>query len=273
MIDPSVITDSTRRYITDKLTDLAKQHNIQIMTAVESGSRAWGFPSRNSDYDVRFLYLRPAQDYVSVADFRDVIETPLTDDPILHVPLDLNGWDIRKALQLGLKSNAILNEWLSSPICYIDQRQMSDLLRQFLKNTADLTKISYHYDRLARNSWQQITENQGDIKLKLYCYLLRPVLTLDWIRHFAELPPMDLYHLCHRLPLGTELTAIISQLVAQKAIAQEHDLISRNTHLDQYIMSILETKIEKPSDIGELNMSHLKAADQLFRQMIGMDHF
>jgi predicted nucleotidyltransferase len=110
MLKPSTIPDTVHTYIQERLKALAKQHNIRILLAIESGSRAWGFSSQNSDYDVRFIYVRDLEDYLSVEAFRDVIETPLINDLKLGVPFDLNGWDVKKSLQVAIKSNAVLLE-------------------------------------------------------------------------------------------------------------------------------------------------------------------
>ena len=95
-----------------QLDEIESVHNVSILYAVESGSRAWGFASPDSDFDVRFLYVRPVLDYLRIRPMRDVIELPLTGD------LDTNGWDIVKALNLFRSSNPALLEWLRSPIIY-----------------------------------------------------------------------------------------------------------------------------------------------------------
>ena len=112
MIAHSTIAPEAYGYIRQQLLNLATREKVRILFAIESGSRAWGFPSADSDYDVRFVYARPRSDYASIREFRDVIETPLVHDAILCVPLDLNGWDVRKALRLALHSNPVLHEWL-----------------------------------------------------------------------------------------------------------------------------------------------------------------
>jgi len=107
MLLESTITDKAKHIIQQKLIDVAKNHNVRILFAVESGSRAWGFPSTNSDYDVRFVYARQKDDYLSVKQYRDVIETDIGNESLLGVPLDLNGWDIRKALQPWITSGGL----------------------------------------------------------------------------------------------------------------------------------------------------------------------
>src|ERR1044072_9601128 len=98
--------------IQQQIRNIEKEHHVRILYACESGSRAWGFASPDSDYDVRFIYTRRADDYLSISERRDVIELPVNE------VLDIGGWDIRKALQLFLKSNAPLYEWLQSPVVY-----------------------------------------------------------------------------------------------------------------------------------------------------------
>ena len=110
------------------------RNKVEILLAVESGSRAWGFSWRDSDYDVRFLYIRPIETYLAVVAPRDVIERPV------DATLDINGWDLRKALQLMLRSNAVLLEWLTSPVRYRDWDQANGLLA-LAHSAASLTAL------------------------------------------------------------------------------------------------------------------------------------
>ena len=102
------------KLICSKLHEIEKENNVKILLAVESGSRAWGFASPDSDYDVRFIYVRPKDDYLRLENVRDVIELPIDD------VLDINGWDLQKTLRLLYKSNPTLFEWFSSPIVYLE---------------------------------------------------------------------------------------------------------------------------------------------------------
>ena len=102
------------KLICSKLHEIEKENNVKILLAVESGSRAWGFASPDSDYDVRFIYVRPKEDYLRLENVRDVIELPIDD------VLDINGWDLQKTLRLLYKSNPTLFEWFSSPIVYLE---------------------------------------------------------------------------------------------------------------------------------------------------------
>ena len=133
-----------------KLLEIEKEENVRIFYACESGSRAWGFPSVNSDYDVRFLYIREQNFYLSidVEDKRDVIEVPIDDE------LDINGWDLRKALRLLRKSNPPLLEWLSSPTVYLEEEELIKKFRSLVPLSYSPTACMYHYMQMARNSFK-----------------------------------------------------------------------------------------------------------------------
>jgi predicted nucleotidyltransferase len=109
-----------------RLRRVEQDHAVRVLFACESGSRAWGFPSRNSDYDVRFIYIRPEDWYLSIdlERRRDVIELPIEDE------FDINGWDVRKALKLFVKSNPPLLEWLNSPVVYLEHGTLASSLRE-----------------------------------------------------------------------------------------------------------------------------------------------
>jgi len=254
-------------HITGKLNTVAREHNVRIIKAVESGSRAWGFPSRNSDYDVRFVYARSLDSYLSVEPCRDTIETPLVDDAELGVPFDLRGWDIRKALQLAAKSNAPLIEWLTSPVCYMENAAAAGKLLRFAKSCADLNGLAYHYNRLAGNAWDQIEKGEDNPDLKLYCYAIRPALALKWIDEFQDVPPMDMRGLCSQSSLDEKLLAEIKRLLELKSSANEKDVVPRNALLDKFITSVLQKEVRKQKTKG-LDQGVLEKADQLFRDLI-----
>jgi uncharacterized protein len=125
--------------IDQQIKTIEKSHGVQVLYACESGSRAWGFASPDSDYDVRFIYVQPRKNYLSIHDRRDVIELPVNEI------LDINGWDIRKALQLFLKSNAPLYEWLQSPIVYQQETDFAAELRGLMPSYFSKRAGCHHY--------------------------------------------------------------------------------------------------------------------------------
>lgn len=268
MIKPSQILKKNNTYIIEKLHAIEDEYKIIIILAIELGSRAWGFPSPDSDYDVRFLYKRSYNDYLSVKSYRDVIETEINEDIFLEVPLDIGGWDIKKALQLALNSNAVLYEWLSSPIRYIENKKEVSILSQFFKSTANLTSLSYHYYQLTNNAWQQIAKSDGMPKIKLYCYALRPALSLFWIKNEGNIPPMDIYQLAQHPKLDSSFYHELDQLVEVKSTANEKQLISSNNILDKFICSLLDINITKVGLDNLQKKEFIENADEIFRKII-----
>ena len=169
-----------------RLTAAEQQHQVRILYAIESGSRAWGFHSPDSDYDVRFVYVRPKDWYLSidVEDRRDVIEYPIVDE------IDINGWDLRKALRLQAKSNPAIVEWLHSPIIYRDDGVYSEAARQLLAAHYHQPKGFFHYRNTAKSNFHQFLK--GDlVKLKKYLYVLRPLLAVRWLEQRGGIAPIE----------------------------------------------------------------------------------
>lgn len=201
--------------ISDQLQRLEREENVRILYACESGSRAWGFPSQDSDYDVRFVYVREPDWYLSIYDKRDVIERPISDQ------LDISGWDLRKALNLYRKSNPPLLEWLQSPIQYAERYTVAEQLRAISPLTFSPKSCMYHYLNMARGNYR--TYLQGDrVKIKKYFYVLRPVLACEWIERYGDMPPMAFDALADRLlPRDGELWRAVQQLLARKKAGDE----------------------------------------------------
>lgn len=221
------------------LDAIARECNVRILLAVESGSRAWRFPSLDSDYDFRFIYAHPSEAYLGIESPRNVIECPL------EGVLDINGWDIRKALQLLVRSNATLLEWLTSPVRYRDDGVAPARLLALARETCQLPALHYHYDRMARRNFGDILSADGSGRLKTYCYALRPTLALLWMRRHGEPPPMDLPGLMAGIPVADDVRRAITELVDRKAAAAEQDVAARVPVLDAFIAEALSAKASR----------------------------
>jgi uncharacterized protein len=267
VIAPSEISPEAHAYIRSRLDELAAREGVRILFAIESGSRAWGFPSADSDFDVRFVYIRPRSDYLSVREFRDVIETPTLDDPVLGVPLDLNGWDLRKALRLGLTSNPVLYEWLSSPIVYSSDETATQAIRDVAGQAADRDVYRYHYDRLCRSAWNQM-QSSGSATIKRYCYALRPALMLKWLDTHDTLPPMDVHKLRAGLAIDADTLRDMATLIQAKRSGGEKDAAKNVGTLDALIAAQLAVLAPRP-DRPDVSTSLLDAADAVFSKFLG----
>ena len=144
--------------IIKKLENIEKEYDVKIILASESGSRAWGFPSNDSDYDVRFIYVNKKDWYLSIAERRDVIELPI--DSVL----DINGWDLRKSLQLMRKSNSPLLEWMNSPIQYCVWRSAFHRMYNLSKIAFMPETSCHHYLSMSKAN---ISKFQIDERVKL----------------------------------------------------------------------------------------------------------
>lgn len=170
------------RLIVCKLKEIEEKENVKILHCVESGSRAWGFASPDSDYDVRFIYVRRKEFYMRLYKKRDVIEWQLDDT------LDINGWDISKTLILLHKSNPTLFEWNSSPIVYKttdEWKNISSIVNRYFIAKSGL----YHYLNTAKNNYREYLKDET-VRLKKYFYVLRPLLACKWILAEGTPPPM-----------------------------------------------------------------------------------
>ncbi len=188
-----------------------------IPWAIESGSRAWGFPSPDSDYDCRFVYVRPRADYLALFPRRDVIETPL------DAVLDVNGWDLQKALRLLLKGNAVVIEWFQSPIVYRGDRAFRDRFLALADAVANRQAVARHYFHLGREMLRRVQSETGIVPLKKAFYSLRPALTLRWLRLNPDrrLAPMHFPTLCDEADLLVAIRSEIDRLLALKARTRE----------------------------------------------------
>ncbi|WP_044561415.1 nucleotidyltransferase domain-containing protein [Azospirillum sp. B4] len=256
-VDPAV-----HARIQAELDAVERDQGVRILLAVESGSRGWRFPSQDSDYDVRFLYMRPLAAYLTVTEQRDVIERPV------DAVFDVNGWDLRKAFQLALRSNAVLIEWLCSPVRYREVGPAAARLLDFARASVDLTGIAYHYDRQARRMFNDVLAAETP-RLKTYCYALRSALALRWVRDRRETPPMELPALLAGLSLSPEITDEIATLVARKLPSTERAATVRLPVLDRLIGDILAQPV--PAMPREHRREVGRRADDLFAELV-LDH-
>lgn len=221
-----------RNKIVKKLHDIEKEHNIKILYAVESGSRAWGFESTDSDYDVRFIYTHPKNWYVSIEDKRDVIEYPIENR------LDFSGWDIKKALKLYRKSNPPLYEWLISPIVYLEIGDFTQKLKNLIPRFYSPISSIYHYLHMAQGNNRQYLKGEI-VRVKKYFYVLRPIFACIWIEQFKNQPPMEFMKMLNRLKLDNKLKIEVENLYKRKKMREELDKEKRiniiNDFLDEKI--------------------------------------
>ena len=200
--------------ILENLRAIEQEHDVTIICAVESGSRAWGFPSPDSDYDVRFIYAHPPEWYIQLAPARDVIEVPINE------VLDISGWDLRKALTLANTGNTVVHEWLASPLVYQQHTVAFRTLQQQVAGTFKAVAGYHHYISMAKRMFAEIDEQEA-VKLKRFFYFSRAVLSAEWIVRNQTMPSIEFDVLMDGLSLEPDVRAGFDTLVALKADKDE----------------------------------------------------
>ncbi|MFN9475935.1 nucleotidyltransferase domain-containing protein [Acidovorax sp.] len=236
-IDPAM-----REKIMENLCSIEAQHRVTILFACESGSRGWGFASPDSDYDVRFLYVNRLPWYLTVAPGRDVIEVPISGD------LDINGWDLRKALGLMRESNPTLLEWLRSPVVYREDGIAMERFRALAETVFSNAKGWHHYASMARKNFREHLQ-ADEVRYKKYLYVLRPLLAARWIRARPGVPPMRFAELAqHTLdPVAdAALVAEINALLEVKMRAGEAATSPRWPGIHAFIKAELARNAAEP---------------------------
>ena len=232
------------------------------MLAIESGSRAWGFPSKDSDYDVRFIYVHnDPQWYLSLFKKRDVIELPV--GPVL----DINGWDLKKALKLLRKSNPALMEWLNSPIVYLINEDLLAPLVQLSKTAFIPESSCHHYLSMAKANIGKFDKSEK-VRIKTYLYALRPVLCCRWVIDVGTQPPMLYQDLLNAYLSDGDVREEIDHLLEIKNNTNESDIVVRQPNIERWLgnqISVLDKEIPKSPGVVAAEVF-----DEVFRRVLGM---
>ncbi len=249
------------KLIKSKLEEIEQRENIKILHSVESGSRAWGFASPDSDYDVRFIYVRPKEFYLRLDKTRDVIEWQLDD------VLDINGWDISKVLSLLYKSNPTLFEWNSSPIVYKTTKEWESIAAIINKYFVAKSGL-YHYLSTAKSNYCEYLKGET-VRLKKYFYVLRPLLACKWILAEGTPPPMLFSELMDKYleeSIREDVLKLLDLKMNKPEIAEGKCFAKVNEYIDRNIDNIEELIKSLPSthDNGwdELNKIFLSVLNE-----------
>lgn len=261
--DPNTVDGAMRAHVAARLARVEADHGVRVLYAAESGSRAWGFGSPDSDYDVRFIYAHPVRWYLTLDPGRDVIEAPLDDRLV-----DLAGWDVRKALALALRSNPAFYEWLVSPIVYRDDGHFRESARGLFERHWTPAALAHHYWSIARGQYAREMEGRDAVKLKKYFYCVRPLLSLAWVTTRLSPPPMQIRELLETDSLPPEIRSIVTDLIEAKRTTPELGLAPRVRALDDWIEGGL-ARLKPAERTPHTSPTAAAEAEALFHAAIG----
>ena len=253
--------DNIQNQIIEKLNHIEIEHNIKIPIAVESGSRAWGFASPNSDYDCRFVYVHPQEFYLSVFEQKDTIE---------YIPdtiFDLSGWDLRKFITHLVKSNVVMLEWLKSNIIYCKEDEIYNMLWELGGDFFNPISASWQYLSTAKNKLEELDRN-GPNKIKKYFYILRPLACVRFIREQGSIPFMEYEKNVKVIDTPKEVRDEIANLIAIKKEANEGDFLQLHKMMFDYFDEEVTLAEKWLVDAKYNKEKNYTKVDQYFRKII-----
>ena len=228
--------------ILEKLKQVEKEKNVEILFAVESGSRAWGFASPDSDYDVRFVYRKKKEEYLNLWESKDTIGFMTEDD------LDGSGWDLKKATTLLVKSNASLLGWLFSPIIYIDNGGTLNAMKALASDNFIPVSGFYHYHSMNKGFYEQLIMGNGEMNIKTFFYAARTSFCANWILRFGSIPPVEFLKLYTLF--DEESAELLNALIEEKGLTKESGKAKIDPRLIELIKRIVIENMEGKDDVA-----------------------
>jgi uncharacterized protein len=257
-----VLPASARAEVERRLDAVERDESVRILLAVESGSRAWGFHSPDSDFDARFIFVRGEDDYLSLYQARDVIETPLVD------LMDVNGWDLAKTIRLMIKGNSVVHEWLASPLVYRADRGFVAALTPIARAWRNAYADAHHYYGLLATQRGRYIEGREIVNLKKYFYAVRPAIALQWLRERGGAPPMDLPSLLAGVSLPHDAASALEALRRAKMASAEVGEGARIAALDAYIDEQATWGLKAKGPLPPPDPTLVEQSNQLFRAAV-----
>jgi predicted nucleotidyltransferase len=245
------------------LSRIEAEHNVRILYAAESGSRAWGFASPDSDYDVRFIYYRPIEEYLRLVKHHDVLDKMNGLEDICTDLMDFSGWDIYKACTLFRKSNPQMLEWINSPIAYRDDdikviyrsgETFIESLRTLAKTELSMNRFAFHYRSIANGNWEKYFVGKVTVTRKKYLYVLRGIFCCHWVQKYGTPPPVLADELIAGLDLDSMVLRHYEEIVRTKRVTGECSIASHIPDLDAWIihnLALLRDLYPKEASEGE----------------------
>jgi predicted nucleotidyltransferase len=231
--------------ILETLATLNEKENIEILFAVESGSRAWGLDSKDSDYDVRFVFVRGERAYLGLKKPKDVIEFTDKEEDI-----DVVGFDIYKFFHLLTKSNPCVIEWVTSPIVYIDHYDFRGRIAALIAKHVNPLALYHHYRSMCKQNYLKYIHGKLGSSYKKYLYAMRGLANARYVRKYRTIPPVLFENTLDKILLSedAEIDVLLHDIIEVKRGKKEQDEV-KIPHFDIFIESFLKEEGEPPSEM------------------------
>jgi predicted nucleotidyltransferase len=249
-----------QKEISDKLDEIEEKEGVRVLHAIESGSRAWGFASPDSDYDVRFVYVRKKEDYLRLDEPKDTIDWQLDE------VLDINGWDLKKALKQFAKGNATLFEWSGSPIVYRTTDAWAKIRKVSEQYFSEKAAV-YHYYGTVNNTYHEYLQGER-VRYKKYFYALRPLLAAEFIEKYHVAPPV-LFDDLLKLDLDLGLRKAIDELLEIKMRTTEKEENPQMPVILNYIQAEILKQKEIADSLADDHNKDWEALNRIFIEVLG----
>lgn len=254
--------------ILDEIRYIERSNDVKVLFACESGSRAWGFASEHSDFDVRFVYVRPVFDYLKLESQRDVIDWRLDAENFpCGVDFDSTGWDLVKFLRLLRASNPSTIEWLSTETPYYEDSRFWEV-KKLLESCFEPRASAMHYYGMAKKT--DLRQMKADlVPAKKYLYLLRGVMAADWVILRLKPAPLVFNELVDAI-LPRALHSEVDHLLEVKTGGDEKRLVRHSKPLDEWILAHLDAIPEEARLLRRREKPDWEVFDKIFLKMVGL---
>ena len=241
--------------------DLEKEHNIKIIFAVENGSRAWRMSSEDSDYDVRFVFVRLLEEYIQINKPVDVVQIAFDEHgnkmDAKGSLIDLSGFDIKKFVKMLYDSNPTVIEWLMTDIVYYGKQ--NEIFKEFASKNFSKISLYHHYKSLSKNNYLKYIKESNDITYKRYLYSFRGLINAKWVAHKKTLPLISFQETIQKSKdfIDSNIIKKLFEIIEIKSNGKEKDKIKNIMELDNYIESFLKDDGEAPKEKTRPNLDEL----------------
>lgn len=249
--------------------DLEKEKDIKILFAVENGSRAWRMNSKDSDYDVRFVFVRPLKDYIQINPAKDVINTAFDKEgnpcPAKGALIDISGFDIFKYTKLLSSSNPTTIEWLMSDIVYYGKQ--NEVFKSFAENNFNEISLYFHYKSLCKNNYEKYLKSGNLVTYKKYLYAYRGLINARWVEYKHSVPPIIFNKALDGMKdvIPKDIIEKLDNIIYLKSQGKEKDIIQNIVEMDAYIEDFLKTD---PEGITSRSRSSLEILNDELRKIV-----